>query len=78
MNDSYDFSKGRRGPVNDTAGKTRITMYLDTMILDRIRNEAARRGIGYQTLINEYLRDMDSTPITIDAIREVVRSELAR
>ena len=36
-------------------GKTRITIYLDDAILERIKAESVRTGRGYQTLINEAL-----------------------
>ena len=37
-------------------GKTRITIYIDTDILDEFRNLAESAGYGYQTMINEALR----------------------
>jgi len=36
-------------------GKTRITIYIDTDILDEFRNLAESAGYGYQTMINEAL-----------------------
>ena len=53
-----DFSGGRRGAVLQPArGKTRITIRLDTELLDWFREEVGRAGGGnYQTLINEALR----------------------
>ena len=53
-----DFSVGRRGAVLQPAkGKTRITIRLDTELLDWFREEVDRAGGGnYQTLINEALR----------------------
>ena len=32
MKKEYDFSRGKRGAVLSTAGKTRITIYLDDVI----------------------------------------------
>ena len=36
-----------------TKGKSRITVYIDDRILAAFKAESARKGIGYQTLINE-------------------------
>ena len=54
-----DFSGGRRGAVVQPAqGKTRITIRLDTELLDWFREEVNRAGGGnYQTLINDVLRE---------------------
>jgi hypothetical protein len=37
MKKEIDFSRGKRGAVLPTAGKTRITIYLDDVILDRFK-----------------------------------------
>lgn len=79
MKDSYDFTQGKRGPVASPDGKTRITLYLDNDILEAFRTEAAARGKGYQTLINEALRHAmqpDAAPLTVEALRQVLREEL--
>lgn len=55
MKAEYDFSRGKRGAVLSSRGKTRITIYLDDTILERFKAESARTGKGYQTLINEAL-----------------------
>jgi len=52
-----DFSRGRRGAVIRPRGMTRITIYLDDDVLERFRGRADRAGLGYQTLINQALRD---------------------
>ena len=56
MRKEYDFSKGKRGAVIPTTGKTRITIYLDDELLQRLRVQADQAGTGYQTLINEALK----------------------
>lgn len=74
----YDFSKGKRGSVIPHKGKTRITIFIDTDILEWFRDEAEREGQGYQTAINQALRDyikQDRRPIQ-EIVREVVRREL--
>jgi uncharacterized protein (DUF4415 family) len=74
----YDFSKGKRGAVIPQKGKTRITIFIDTDILEWFRDEAEREGRGYQTAINQALRNyikQDRRPLQ-DIVREVVRKEL--
>ncbi len=57
MKKEYDFSKGKRGAVLNTSGKTRITIHLDNGILDAFREQGDSSGQGYQTLINQALRE---------------------
>lgn len=76
----YDFSKGRRGAVLSQKGKTRITICIDTDVLEWFRDEAEREGQGYQTSINRALRDFikqDKKPIQ-DIVRDVVRHEMRK
>ncbi len=78
MLEEYDFSKGKRGPVIPQKGKTRITIFIDADILEWFRDEAEREGRGYQTAINQALRNytkQDRRPIQ-DIVREAVRKEL--
>ncbi len=74
----YDFSKGKRGAVIPQKGKTRITIFIDTDILEWFRDQAEREGRGYQTAINQALRNyikQDKRPIQ-EIVKEVVRKEL--
>jgi len=78
MPEEYDFSKGKRGAVIPQKGKTRITIFIDTDILKWFRDQAEREGRGYQTEINQALRNytkQDSRPIQ-EIVREAVRREL--
>jgi uncharacterized protein (DUF4415 family) len=78
----YDFSRARRGAVVPVpAGKTRITIRIDTDLLEWFRGAVHAAGGGnYQTLINEVLRrhvedrreDLEGT------LRRVIREELQR
>ena len=75
---SHDFSKGRRGPVLPHAGKTRITMWVDTDVIEWFRTHAERDGRGYQTTMNEALAAFasdDHRPLP-EVLRDVVRAEL--
>ncbi len=80
MLEEYDFSKGRRGPVISRKGKTRITIWVDTDILEWFRDESEREGHGYQTEINQALRNyirQDKRSIQ-DIVRDAVRQELKK
>ena len=77
-----DFSRGRRGAVLPPAkGKTRITIRLDTDVLEWFREEVNRAGGGnYQTLMNEVLRQhVEGKRENLeDTLRRVLREELGR
>src|SRR5438552_12314618 len=81
MKKEYDFSKGKRGAVLPAEGKTRITIYLDDVVLERFKALSEKTGKGYQTLVNEALRshlDVDEVPLTATALRRILREELAQ
>ena len=80
MKKVYDFSKGKRGAVIPTTGKTRITIYMDDMIVSQFKAQSEKTGKGYQTLINEALKSylgLVEQPVTRDLVRKIVREELA-
>lgn len=56
MKDEYDFSSGKRGAVASNKGKTRITIMLDDSVIEAARARAENAGTGYQTVINNLLR----------------------
>lgn len=79
MKTTYDFSKGKRGAVVPTTGKTRITIHIDDDVLESFRLAASAQGKGYQTLINEALRQAmmpGAATVTIESLRKVLREEL--
>ena len=81
MKKEYDFSKATRGAVLSSEGKTRITIYLDDIVIDRFKDLSEKTGKGYQTLVNEALRahlGVDETPLTATALRRILREELAQ
>ena len=57
MRQEYDFSKGKRGPILRSKGKTRVTMYLDNEVIEAFRAKSDEVGRGYQTLINDTLKE---------------------
>lgn len=84
MKQSYDFSKGKRGRINvpepEPRGKTRITIRLDEDIVDHFLKMADASGgaTGYQTLINEALRQHieGKAPKLEETLRRIVREEM--
>ena len=85
MRKEYDFSKAKRAVdiphlanlQGDVRGKRRITIMLDNDVITAFREQAEQEGIGYQTLINQKLREaMGSRPIDEATLRKVLREEL--
>jgi len=85
MTKEHDFSKGKRGAVISSGGKTRITIMLDDDVLAFFRDKAAAGGTGYQTMINAALRETmenagkrkaSDQPLTVAGLRRVLREEL--
>lgn len=80
MRKEYDFSKGKRGAVAPAAPhKTRITIRIDTDILEWFRHQVNEAGGGnYQSMINEALREhirRAGKPLE-EMLRQVIREEL--
>lgn len=84
MKPKYDFSQGKRGriaaPQPEPRGKTRITIRLDEDLVDHFLKEAEASGgtTGYQTLINEALRQHveGKAPKLEETLRRIVREEM--
>jgi len=79
MRAAYDFSKGKRGAVIPQKGKTRISIFIDNAVLDAFRARAEKAGTGYQTMMNEALRQYLSEaepPVTETILRNVLRQEI--
>lgn len=89
MRKEYDLSKARRAKdvphlaklQAESQGKSRITIMLDNDLLDNFRSKASAKGTGYQTLINQALRDSLNTQVMDEAqiykvIRKAIREEL--
>jgi len=80
MRKEYDFSRGKRGAVIPSPGKTRITIMIDDDILEAFRARAESAGRGYQTLMNDALRATladDHRPFTAKVLRAILREEIA-
>ncbi|HEY6928232.1 MAG TPA: BrnA antitoxin family protein [Thermoanaerobaculia bacterium] len=76
---NIDFSGAKRGPVvRPPAGKTKISIRLDNAVLEHFRNLVDDAGGGnYQTLINDALLEHIHRNSTLDAVRQVLREDLA-
>ncbi len=74
-----DFSRAKRGAVlRPEPGKTKISIRLDNAVIEYFRAAVDRAGGGnYQTLINDALLEHVHRRSTLDAVRQVVREELA-
>lgn len=80
MKANYDFSKGRRGAVMaEPAGKTKITIRLDSDIIAWFKSQVEAAGGGNcQTLLNSALREhigRQEEPIA-EILRRALREEL--
>lgn len=60
MRKVYDFSKARPNPYASRL-KRAVTIRLDEPTIAYFKALASETGIGYQTLINSYLRDCASS-----------------
>ena len=59
-------------------GKTKISIRLDNAVIDYFRSQVEDAGGGnYQTLINDALAAYIQQRSMLDAVRQVVREELA-
>ena len=72
-------SRAKRGAiVKPEPGKTKISIRLDNAVIEFFRTAVERAGGGnYQTLINDALLEYMHRRSTLDAVRQVVREELA-
>ena len=78
MKAEYDFSKGKRKALLPQKGKTRISIFIDNAVLDVFRARAENAGTGYQTMMNDALRQYLSEtgqPVTETRLREILREE---
>ena len=74
-----DFTRARRGAVAKVEpGKTKISIRLDNRVLDHFRSVVEDAGQGnYQTLINDALVACIQQKSMLEAVRQVVREEVA-
>ena len=78
MKTEYDFSQAKRGAVIPQTGKTRITIYIDDDVLESFRKRGDSVGKGYQTIMNEALREYLNKvqpPLNEETLRRVIQEE---
>ncbi len=80
MKPEYDFSQAKQGPIAvSPTGKTRITIQIDTDILNWFKSQVHQAGGGnYQTLINLALHEhvqSQQEPLE-ETLRRVIREEM--
>ena len=80
MKAEYDFSNARRGArVPAAPGKTRITIRLDTELIEWFKAQVNEAGGGnYQSLINAALKDHVRQHGLEATLRRLIREELRR
>lgn len=82
MKAEYDFSQAKRGALISSKGKTRITIYVDNEIIEEFRSRAEEAGTGYQTIMNnalkEYLNKKLEKPVTESTLRRVLYEEFPK
>jgi BrnA antitoxin of type II toxin-antitoxin system len=79
MRAEYDFSKAERKALIPNTGKTRISIFIDNAVLDAFRAKAEAAGIGYQTMMNDALKQFISDtgrPITETSLRKILKEVL--
>ena len=80
MKAEYDFTNSRRGALAPTGpGKTRITIRLDSDVIDWFKTQVNEAGGGnYQSLINETLKGHIKQQGLERTLRRLIREELRR
>jgi len=61
MRDDYDFSQGKRGLIRPHPGQTRMTIWVDTDVLDAYMAYANRLGEDMTPAMNTALRQYIET-----------------
>ena len=55
--------------------KNRVTIYFDSDIVRSFKERSEREGVGYQTLMNEALRDSLKTAANMDLKEEMLKDK---
>src|SRR5258706_7497634 len=79
MRAEYDFTRGERKAILSSKGKTRISIFIDNAVLDGFRARGEAAGIGYQTMINEALKQYlaeSQRPVTEARLRAILTEVL--
>lgn len=80
MKKDFNFKGAKHGArLDPQTTKIAVTTRLDPDVLSWLREQAEKKGIPYQTLMNSILKEAMQTPQESEEyIREIVRDELRR
>jgi uncharacterized protein (DUF4415 family) len=79
MKAEYNLDDAKRGAIVPQPGKTRITIYIDDDVLETFRERSDAAGKGYQTMINQALREsLGKTQSSFDeaTLRRILQEDL--
>jgi uncharacterized protein (DUF4415 family) len=78
MKNEFKFKGAKRGArLDPQSTKIAVTSRLDPDVLSWLREQAEKKGIPYQTLMNSILKEAMHAPKNSDEhIRKIVREEL--
>ena len=79
MRAEYDFSKAERKALIPSKSKTRISIFIDNAVLDAFRSKAESAGLGYQTMMNDALKQFLSESgraVTEASLRQILKEVL--
>lgn len=81
MRAEYDLSGGKRQALTGFKGRTRISIFVDNAVLEAFRSRAEAEGTGYQTMMNDALKQYlldDARPLIERPIARSVRTTRER
>ena len=80
MKSEFKFKGAKRGArLDPQTTKIAVTSRLDPDVLSWLRDQAEKKGIPYQTLMNSILKEAMQAPQDSDEhIRKIVREEMKK
>jgi uncharacterized protein (DUF4415 family) len=70
-----EIDSSHRKHLSGKPAKSRISIYLDADVIDRFKSLAEKQHIGYQTLINNHLRQVFDKQYPTKTVQDI-KSEL--
>ena len=76
----FNFKSAKRGArLDPQTTKIAVTTRLDPDVLSWLREQAEKKGIPYQTLMNSLLKEAMQQPLDSEEfIRKIVRDEMGK
>lgn len=76
VKDEKNYDSMRKGrEIVRKKQKDRVTIYFDTEILEWFKEKGKRVGVGYQTLMNDALRDFLEGEVVGDLKEDILRDK---